>query len=134
MNVDLRCLVQSQYRVVVEITLHDTSMLDGNLGAQCSGQTEVDATLNRRSHAVWVDGKPAVDGSDHTQHLDRAVLEHTHFGDLCMHRASPPTGDTTTVPLGQRRTPPRRIGRKLQHGPESFCRRLMLGQQVQPKL
>ncbi len=71
LNDDLRCLIQSQLTIIIEIVLLHLAVPDGDTVIERRGETEEDASLHLRNNAIRIDGHTTIDNS-------RDFLERNH--------------------------------------------------------
>src|SRR5207244_10655948 len=90
---NLRCFVDSQHRVIVEITLLNAALLESELVIESRSQPEDHGTLHLRFNDSGIHISAAVDGAYNSVNADFAAGIDRHFGDLrgvafkrCMHR------------------------------------------------
>src|SRR5438093_7969191 len=67
-HVDLRRLADPHHRVVVEVGLHDPSLVDGDLTVEGGGQLVDDTPLGLRLDLLRIGGEARVDGADDAMH------------------------------------------------------------------
>src|SRR4029434_3157064 len=75
-------LIHSQHRIIVEVALLHSALVNRALSVQRRSKTPNDAPFHLRFHRVGIDEGPAVNGADHAMYPHLAVLHDRDFEDL----------------------------------------------------
>src|SRR5215472_3458312 len=81
-DLHLRAFVHAQWRVRIEVRLHDAALFDGDFALERLRESK-----DHRAHRLLldntrVDDLPAVERADHAVHFDAVILVDRDFGDL----------------------------------------------------
>src|SRR6266850_6101264 len=81
-NLDRRRLAHPQHLVIVEIALHDTTVLQRDLSTESRGDAEDDSALELRLDRIRIDDGAAIDRAHDAPDANCSVLRHLDFGNL----------------------------------------------------
>src|SRR5262245_43787482 len=115
-HVDLWRFVVPHHRVVVEVALRDSAILDGDLAPQCRRQAVDGAAFHLGLDRVWVDDPPTVHGAPNLVNAYVSVRD-GNFRNLTddaaerLHQRDP-----SGTALRHGLAPTRLVGDELQHG------------------
>src|SRR5438128_11149059 len=124
---NFRCFIDSQHRVIVEITLLNAALLKSELVIESRSKPEDNGTLNLRFNDSWIHISSAVDGTHNSVNPRFAAGIDRDFGDLrgvafkrCVYC------DPTRSPCRQRLSPSSFFGRQFEHSQiaRGFCQQL----------
>ena len=115
MHVDLRHFVETQQRVVIEVTLFDAPVFDGNFAFECCGEPIDNTAFHLRDDCVRVHHLAAIDGAHHAMHTHLAIL-HRHLRHLCTVTAERfGNSDAACASGGRRCAPSGFLGGQFEH-------------------
>src|SRR5438132_1029439 len=128
---NFRCFIDSQHRVIVEITLLNAALLESELVIESRSKSKNHGTLHLRFNDSGIHISAAVDGAYNSVNADFAAGIDRHFSDLrgvafkrCMYGDPPPSS------CRQRLSPSSFFGCQFEHS--QIARRF--GQQLPAKL